>query len=178
MKKKKSTAKNTSVGLLASALLAFFVIVVAINTKTDNLRSSESSKKSVSNELITHESKYLKTSFKIPANWKVVEDVTYIDLVYNNNKINVSRNGTNFSDISGYLDDFDSKRNIKIKSERTLTINGHDVIERMEILNGGPVNQQKVYYIYADNWVYSLSTDSEELFADLDRVAQSFRYTP
>jgi len=39
-----------------------------------------------------------------------------------------------------------------------------------------PISEEKVYYIYVDNWIFTFSTSTPELYNDLDQTAQSFRY--
>ncbi len=124
------------------------------------------------------QSRALKLSLQLPKNWNVEEKLTFIDLVSANGKINVSRIATNFNNLSGYLKDFDNKRGLKVSTEESLKISGYDSIKRVEIFKGGSISSQKVYFIYIDGWIYSLSTSSESLYNDLDQIAKSFKYTP
>lgn len=124
------------------------------------------------------QSKNLNLSLQISNKLQVLEKTTFVNLISQDRIINVSRIATNFDDISSYLKDFDSKRTVKIEQEHKLKINDYPSVDRMELFNNGPVAKQKVYYIYINNWIYSLSTSSESLYDDLDQIAQSFRYTP
>lgn len=126
----------------------------------------------------TFQSKNLKFSIQISSSWSIEEGIAFINLASSEGKINVSRIATNFNHLSGYLKDFDSKRSIEVTKEKTLNIDGYNSIERIETFKTGPIIKQKVYFIYADGWIYSVSTSFEALFDDLDQIAQSFQYTP
>lgn len=126
----------------------------------------------------TFESKFLQFSITVPEKFTVKEELTYVDLlVSQDEKINVSRIGTNFFNLESYLKDFDSKRNARVTTESGQTINELKTVIRVEDFTGGPTEQQKIYYFFANNdRVYSLSTVSKKLYSDLDKIAHSFRY--
>lgn len=123
-------------------------------------------------------SKVLQLSLTIPTNSQIIEKTTFIDIILDKGKINVSRIATNFPDLSGYIKDFDSKRILEVSEEKQLSISGYPSISRIETFAKGPVSKQYVYFIYVNGWIYSLSTTSESLYNDLDQIAKSFRYTP
>lgn len=120
----------------------------------------------------------LKMSVSAPKNYRTEEQITFVDLISEKGKINISRIATNLNDIASYLQDFDSKRKIRVSSKSNGRISNLAYVERVEDFDGGPITKQKVYFIYVDGWVYSLSTSSPALFDDLDTIAQSFRYAP
>lgn len=78
--------------------------------------------------------------------------------------------GTNFEDINGYLNDLQEKNNFILSSKENIKINNYPVVR-------GEVQKERLYFIYPKKWiVYSLSTDSPQLYDELDQVAKSFKY--
>ncbi len=149
--------------------------------KIDNLPSLQSSspfKSKIDSDYLskTFDSKTMKFTIQIPSKYTIQDNSLSVDLVLDNLKINITRNGTNFSNLSDYIKDFNSKRRFDLKVSKKESINGYDSLSRLIIL---PDNtNQKSYYIYVDHWVYSLSTSSEALYSDLDQIAKSFKYNP
>jgi len=119
----------------------------------------------------------MKFTVQIPNTYEPDEKLTYVDFKKGGDLVDVIRNGTNFGSLDEYLKNSDSRKNLKISSERILEINGYEAKDRVEFNKDNGVSQ-KVYYIYINNWVYIISTKSETLYSDLDQIAQSFRYTP
>lgn len=167
---------------IISAILIIIAIIYFIYTfiylPTYTLNQSRVWPPDVSEQTKTYQSKKLKISIQISTVWTVSEKISFIDLNSDKGKINISRIATNFDNANSYLKDFDSRRTIQISQSEENKISGYDSVNRIEIFNTGPIKQQKVYYIYINNWVYSLSTSQESLYNDLDKIAQSFRYLP
>lgn len=124
-------------------------------------------------------SKEMDFSIKNNANLVVKEYANSIDLYSGNEKINISRIATNFLELKEYLNDFDSKRKLKIEGEKVLEIGNLNVIERFELFEVGPIKEQKIIYILTkDGWVYTISSSSKSLYPFLDQIVQSFEYKP
>ncbi len=155
-------------GLLAAALLLLFVLP-SIQTSIDNNNQNTQSKE--------YYSKLLKVWMNIPQNFGVEDKGIQIILSKEDRKINVGRSGTNFNNVTDYLSDFDNLRNVAVEQKEKVNIDGNETIVRVENFPQQGVTQ-KVYYIYVDSVVFTLSTQSESLYADLDQIAQSFRYIP
>lgn len=125
-----------------------------------------------------YRSKNLKFSVIIPYYDNTIQEgQTYVDIKINGMLIEAVRNGTNFESLKEYVKDFDEKKRVQVTEEKDETINAYATISRLET-NMTTGVKQKIYYIFADSWIYSLSTSSESLFPVLDQIAQSFRYTP
>ena len=129
-------------------------------------------------ELKTFKSKNIQFAVQVPKNFEVQEKIAYVDLISSVGRINLSRNATNFDSIKDYLNDFDSKREVEVSNEVIINIGAYDSIKRIENFNIGPIDEQNLYFIYVDNWVYSISTSTQSLYPVLDQIAQSFRYIP
>jgi len=168
--------ENKFLSFIVVVVLIVFAGVIYIVVSSGNLYKNTPNNQQPSSQI--YKSKNLKFSISVSANWQVQEDITFVDLISNKGKINISRIATNFNSVKDYLQDFDLKRSISIKKENEIKINNKESISRIEIFNGGPINKQKVYYVYTDNWVYAISTTPESLFDDLDKIAQSFKYGP
>jgi hypothetical protein len=187
-----TSTKSTSgiiVTIIVIALLAFYQfnksnkssIIKPSNTINNTTTSSTpiATQSSTKNNFKIFQSKALKFTIKLPTHTTTIEKSTYVDFILVDSKINVSKNNTNFDVLDDYIKDFDSiRKSIKVQNEERLNINGLNAVKRIEFFNLGPINQQKVYYIYNDYAVYSISTTFQPLYPDLDQIAQSFRYTP
>lgn len=170
-------------------LLPIIVIVILIVgyfglkqvTKEKSIIPSEKTPSSISanQELKTFQSKLMKFSINVPSDFQIREELTFVDLEKNNAKINISKNSTNENDVNGYVKDFDKKRTgLSIEEEESVKIVNLDSVKRIEKFSAGPITQQKVYYIYTENKVYSISANEKELYDELDQIALSFRYIP
>lgn len=173
--KKKINIKNNialrSILFVAISVLVLFFIYT-------NFYSPSSPMSNNTQQTKQFESKDLKFSISLPTFFIIEEKLNSIFLKANNGDITISRIATNFGGIEDYLIDFDSKRKIRVSNQEAMSISDYPTIKRTEIFLAGPIEKQKVYFIYVNGWVYSLSTSSEALFSDLDQIAQSFRYNP
>lgn len=173
---KKTSYKNKRLYLLIGILFILFISLFWLRVRQNpSYISPQQTQKTSSQKFY---SKTLKLEIESPNGYKVEQDDTFIDLITNNGKLNISRIATNYDDISNYVKDFDSKRKIVVREERVLMINDLESITRIEKFLGGSIDEQKVYFIYVNNWVYSLSTSSPALYGDLDTIVQSFKYVP
>lgn len=128
-------------------------------------------------EMKTYQSDLLNFSIEIPNNWTLTELGLEVDFISPDGKLEISRLGTNFSDINGYISDLISKNKTNFIEQNQIIINSlNSVVGTIRYNNGDP--NKKIYFIYSDYQVFTISTSSPELFDDLDTVAQSFRYTP
>lgn len=167
--------ENKFLHFIAIIVVVIFVGATIMALGSGNLYKNISNNQQTSNRI--YKSKTLKFSLLIPNKSDVVEGQTYVDITINGFLLDIVRNGTNFKSLKEYVKDFDTKKRISVSEEKSSTINGYQSISRIEE-NIATSKKQKIYYVHVDNWVYSLSTSSEELFDDLDQIAQSFKYTP
>ena len=118
-------------------------------------------------------------SVAVPKGYEINEKLTYVELILNGEKIIISKSSTELKDAISYVADFDGKREeLTVDEQKQITVNSLPGIVRVEKFTVGPIGQQKVYYIYADGDVITLSTSTKSLYSDLDQIAQSFQYTP
>lgn len=127
------------------------------------------------NQTTTYYSKSKKFTINVPNYFKITDEDMEITLEKGDSTISVTKNGTNFDNLSDYIKYFDSKRTVISSNTVFLTINGNKAISRIVEF---PVQNttQKSYYIYVDNSVFILSTSSPSLYRDLDSIARSFHY--
>lgn len=167
--------------LFLPIIIVIFIAAVgyfATNQKTIPFGKSPSPSPT-SQELKTFQSKFMKFSVDVPSGFRIKEELTFVDLEKNNAKINISKNSTNENNVYGYVKDFDKKRSgLSVEEEESVKVANLDSLKRIEKFSKGPITQQKVYYIYAENKAYSVSTSDLALYDDLDQIAQSFRYIP
>ncbi len=122
------------------------------------------------------ESKYLKFSVELPSGFQAIDEATQITIDSQEGKINVSRNGTNYTSLDNYISDFDTKRYLIASDVEKITVSDYELLSRIVEFPDQSV-KQKSYYIHINNWVYIFSTSSEELYDELDLIAKSFKYT-
>lgn len=154
-----------------------FVVSIMLYLRPKQVIAPESIN-NFSQEMKEYKSDFLDFSVSFPSKFQVEEDMTFVNFISSEGIINVSRNGTDFYDIQSYLQDFDLKRNIQVTSEDGENIQGINGVRRIEKFNSGPTERHLAMYFYINNSIYAISTSSEELYDELDQIAQSFRYTP
>lgn len=164
--------------LIAAGVLYFAFKPTSIpnNSPASSSKQPQATSKSSSKEIKTYQSKKIKFSISFYRNFKIEENFNEVILNSNNGNVLIGRNGTNFPTIAGYVDDLSQKNHLKISQRTSLRIDGKDAVSG--IISHADGIQEKTYFIYADNWVYTLSTSSEALYNDLDQIAESFKYTP
>lgn len=140
----------------------------AVNNTTDNLNYPQGK---------TFTSKLLKFSIDYPNNCNIEEADTDINLNCNSEIIRISRYGTNFSNPSDFFRDLSIKNRFTIIDSKSIELNTMQALEAKITYPGGPAIE-KIYYIYKNYAIYSISASSPELYSDLDQIARSFRYTP
>lgn len=172
---KNKAKKNNSFQFLLivlTGLLIIFLIVVYFNNSYNQSQITNNSSATK-----TYESENLKFGIKVPRSFSVKSSNTGVDLVRLEGSIEIVRNGTNFDNLSDYISTFDARRNIVASEVKKISIDGRDVISRIVDLPEENIKKRS-YYIYVDYSVYILSTSSSALFGELDKIAQSFKYTP
>lgn len=180
MPRQTSGRKQTSF-IFSPPVLVVFVALLLTGTYvylTKNKPSADtSSTVSAPTQTKTFRSETMEFEIEVPEGFEVEDLTSAVDLNSNKGKISIVRNGTNFKDLNSYLQDFDSKRKVSASSVINLKIDTFKAVSR--ILNiSGSNTEQKSYYIYINNGVYVISTDSSNLYPTLDQIAQSFRYIP
>ncbi|MEK7518117.1 MAG: hypothetical protein AAB583_06265 [Patescibacteria group bacterium] len=160
-------------GLLAILLVAFYY------NKTLNNSYNQSQTNNNSNETKAYESKTLKFTIVVPPELSVKDEEIRFLISNSEGIIIVSRNGTQFDSLDNYLEDFNIKHKVQESSnEENLIIDNYTSLSKVIKYPGSTLNGDKIYFIYIPNAVYHISTSSEELFDELDEIAQSFKYTP
>lgn len=116
-------------------------------------------------------SSVMKFSIEIPENYQVEEKFTNVTIATPKGSIYINRTGTNFEKVEDYINDLGTKNHFTLTDKKILQINGLKTIS-------GIIEKEKIYFIYNDYAVYTLTAKSESLYSDLDQIAQSFRYIP
>lgn len=169
---KKYTKNKKTIGLLLTAILAIFLFLFIRNLPNSNEQkvNSDANYKEVASE-------FMNFSVNVPQNVETEEGYSFVTILFQEGDVKIDRNGTNFDSVEEYVQDFDTKRSLNVISESPVLIGKYSGITRIEKLNGGPVLEEKVYYIYVDNYIYSIHTSSPDLYDELDTIAHSFHYT-
>jgi|SRR3989344_1229121 len=151
------------------------IILVSKNQISDQpqvVNNSPSLTNPISQDLSTFQSKTLKFSVSIPGDFQTKDDIVAVKLSNKEGVILITRPGTNFDNLSDFLNDVIRTNNYSISEKTELTI------DNMPAISVKLNNAKKVYLIYKENFVYNLTTESQALYSDLDQIARSFRYTP
>lgn len=110
---------------------------------------------------------------------KINEDYNEVSIVRSEGIIQIGKIGTNFNTLNDYISDLIDKNDLLSEVQEELFINGSPAIRTVIKFPVSKAKDQKMYFIYpTERTVYTLSTDSEVLYDDLDQIARSFRYIP
>ncbi|MEN9407099.1 MAG: hypothetical protein RLZZ455_315 [Candidatus Parcubacteria bacterium] len=146
---------------------ATFVILAAVSVKS--IPVNQQAFKIESESFIFSQ---LNFSIDVPSDYVIEEKYSLVILKSNVGEIAISNNGTNFETIDQYLNDLGVKNHFSLTDKEDLVINSYPAAKLI-------IGKRVDYFIYATEWtVYTLSTDSEALYDDLDQIARSFRYIP
>lgn len=169
--------ENKFLSFIVVIVLMVFVGAIYIVLSSGNLYQNTSNNQQTSSQV--YKSKTLKFSIIIPSKFQAEERFTTILLKSSDGEIQINRNGTNFVNVEDYLNNLSAKNRIVIEDKEDLTINDLKTLKATITYPGGPKNGERTYYIYNNDYaIYSLFTSSGDLFDDLDKIAQSFKYTP
>lgn len=181
MKKQNNKRLKALLVILAISVVVLILVYVSDVARRINQTYSVSpylSATSPSPAYRWYRSALLKFAVKVPAGYRVEERFAMVTLRKGTEEIVIDRIGTNYTNIEDHLKNSDSKLDLKIEQENKLRINGLSAVERIEYFIVGPPNKHKIYFIYKDYAVYTISTSSQVLFTDLDRIAGTFEYLP
>ncbi len=156
--------------VVAAALLVLFVLP-SIQAPIDNNGQSGNTQSK------QYYSKLMKFWMEVPQDFGVDDQGVSLVLSKGDKTIVVDRNGTNYESLDKYMAFFDSTRNLKVIESEKVEIDNKEAFIRIEAFPNQSITE-KSYFIYNNGVVYIFSTQSESLYADLDQIAQSFRYVP
>lgn len=179
MKKKNKTKMSSPLIILVGFIL---IVIVYFLTRLPNSSQPISSNYPIptraQNAKQIYKSKSLKFSIIVPSKFQIEERFTELSIRDFQGNILVDRIGTNFDNLDDYLKNLEFKNKISIIDRKSGTIEALNSIIGIVRHPIGGGDDRKSYFIFSDYAVYSISTSSPALFADLDKIAQSFRYTP
>lgn len=129
----------------------------------------------------TYYSDTLNISFNYPQDYQLEEKFAQIYLTESGKLIMINRITTN--KIYNNLDEFvKDKENLitgaNIFERKKFVIDGYEAVSVLFIYPNDQSKNNKAYYIFANGAFYHFYTTSPELYNDLDRIAESFRYKP
>lgn len=175
--KKKS---NNKYNILFLVIIIFVAVIVYVSYKANYLKKvTINSSNAPTIVLHKYTSNNKKISFTFPEGYDIDDAYNSISLKKNNQYITLDGIGTNYTNLTGYLDSLERRNRIQIEDRQEVLINGRKVVKaRIQ----HPISKSSdtfSYFFYPEEWtVYSISTDSIDLKDDLDKIAQSFTYTP
>jgi len=151
--------------VLVSLAVLFIAAYLVVFQKID----PGSRNPSEQNTSILYTSDFLEFSLRVPKTFSIKELDNNITLTSKEDRISINRIATNTSNISDYVALLSKRNNFTLKSQSNGKISNHDYLS-------GMIDETKIYFIYNNYFVYSLSTSSPELYDDLDQIARSFEY--
>lgn len=175
--KSKNTKQTAYIFIFLFLLILFFYLISILSNKPTSYQPKLTTTYNPQQPR-EYRSKNLKFAITVPSDFQIEERFTIVNLVNAEGEISIDRIGTNFDDLEGYLQNLVAKNKVLIINKNSYQIGSLNAISSIIRHPISKRPDEKVYFIYEDNWVYSLSTSSPALFPDLDKIAQSFRYTP
>ena len=169
----KHTKIKTNHGLIIIivSIFLFGLVIYLLGNTNKGYAPERNTAINSGDQTTTYKSKDLKFTVNIPSKFQIEERFTTVLLQYHDELIQITRSGTNYSSLDAHLDNLGKLNDFTFSTKENFTINNYSAVK-------GVIEGEIHYFIYVDNWVYSISTPSESLFSALDQIAQSFRYTP
>lgn len=157
------------------AILVGIILYSQVSSKNTAIVSSPTnpaSSTSQSSNLKTYKSSDLMNfEIQIPNHYVTDEKFGIVTITSPEGKIQVSQNGSEYENLDAHISALVKLNRVSFAKEANLTIDNLPA-------QVGKLNNEKSYFIYSGNRVYTFSTDSEALYGALDQIAKSFRYTP
>ena len=183
MAKKKNKNANRNLLILIGVIVFTFLVIIFLNQKQTNTYEKTIPiifpTATPTPSITQYHSKFLKISFSVPSEFEISESSIDVTLKSNVGEITIVRSWTNNRTIEGAVFEISDRGTSQVTNKNKFKINDLDVIscDIKSLVNNDP--DSKGYYFYtAPGTIFSISTNSPELFHDLDQIAQSFRYEP
>jgi len=165
---------KTKHGLIIIIVFIFLfsvVIYLVANANKDYTPETNSSTNTEEKTKIFRSSTVMKFSITLPATYRVEEKLAKVTISTSGGKIYINQIGTNYDNFEEFLQKVKEENKILLIEEKALTINNLPAVlwEKTD---------EKLYILYHENTVYTISTKFKSLYSDLDQIAQSFRYNP
>lgn len=162
--------KNNNVIIFIVLVLAFGTILyLAANRSTPSPLSK--SNPTIEQTKIFQSSNTMKFSIALPVTYSVEEKFGKVTVLTPSGEIYINQIGTNYDNLEDFLQNVKERNKFSIKEERKLIINDLPAMlwEKTD---------ERLYMLYRENTVYTISTKPKSLYDNLDKIAKSFRYTP
>ena len=135
----------------------------------------------VQTEWVEYRQSFMKIAFVVRPEWEVSSANILVTMRNGDESMSISRSATNSDNIVDHfaiLDEAAVQNNFinNLKDREFLNLGDYDayLLFKNNIESSSP--ERKIYFIYADHYIFQISTDSPDLYDDLDQVAMSFRY--
>ncbi len=118
----------------------------------------------------------MKMSILIPSNMDISESPNAILLRKEKESISISRVATNADGVEEYFTILKKQNKYEKYEAKPVTIDGKNSL-LVELFRNDSTTS-RVYFIYVDDWIYSIETSYPELYTDQDSLVNSFKYIP
>ena len=170
----KHTKIKTNHGLTIIIVFIFLFGIVIYLVRNTNKTYAPETNYIVNTEektKIFHSSSVMRFSIALPATYRVEEKFAKVTISTSTGEIYINQIGTNHDNLEDFLEQVKEENKISLIEERRLIINNLPAI-----LWGK--TDERLYILYHENTVYTISTKFKSLYTDLDQIAQSFKYNP
>ncbi len=161
--------------IIIIAFIFLFTTVVYLLANTNENKTYEPQTSSTVNTeektKIFRSSSVMKFSITLPASYNIEEKFAKVTISAPIGDIYINQIGTNYDNFEEFLQWVKEENKLSLIEEKKLTINNLPAMLWQK-------TDERLYIIYHENTIYTISTKSKSLYTSLDQIAQSFRYTP
>lgn len=175
MKKLKPAEMKMSVYDLLLILLIIMAISGFIILRIEKNGSSRAQLRDKQSQSYTYHSKSMRMSLLVPDSFKIESKNNTITFSSQDGDIEVARIATNFDTVSEYFENLAAQNKYTEYQTTPLRIHDADSLLVEIAVQGKP---QRIYFIYVDHWIYSISTTKMAFYTIQDSMAESFSYIP
>lgn len=120
----------------------------------------------------------MKLRIEVPSEYSVEDKQIDLKLSKNDRWLNIGRVASMFDTVEGYVDNLARLNNLTFSGKQKIFIDRYPTI-RAYIASGNRNSDDKlIYFIFADNWIFTAEASDPSLNTDLDRIVSSFKYLP
>lgn len=180
-KKDRSTGHNIFVII---SMILFVVIIIALFHNIFAVFYQPLTKNSATGEVSgnidqrMYQSQIMKFSVWVPGDFTIDETPTGVLFTSHTGTVYLNRVATEFDTPEDYTSALSKLNNLEMSESSSILLNLYPTVQAKVVHLTSQVPDVYTYFIYADGWIYSVSTALPDLYGTVDQIAHSFRYTP
>lgn len=114
----------------------------------------------------------------VPEKSTVTERLGTIKIVIDNKEISIDRYGSFFNNLDDHIKDLSKKNNVDIEILEKIPSERYQIYKLKFNTDNQTTYLKTNYLILVGYSIYSFSTNSEELFPEIEKIVKSFEYIP